>query len=124
MTSSSGWWADRVYGLSVRWSLADAPPGTVDKLREYVVGTADRSGNRIPGLAPSRWEGVLTLARGPAFLELSGERMDSIPANDANTLRTPSHGLLELRGGLDARLALAVVAEARGLEERRQLHAR
>jgi iron complex outermembrane receptor protein len=75
------------------------------RFREYVVGTADRSGNRIPGLAPSRWEGVLTLERGPAFLELSGERMDSIAVNDANTVSTPSYSVLELRGGLDVRVA-------------------
>jgi iron complex outermembrane receptor protein len=75
------------------------------RFREYVVGPNDRSGNRIPGLAPGRWEGVLSLARGPAFLELSGEWMDSIQVNDANTLATPTHTVLDLRGGLDLRVA-------------------
>jgi iron complex outermembrane recepter protein len=77
------------------------------RFREYVVGNppVDRSGNRIPGLAPSRWEGVLGLERGPAFIELSGERMDSISANDANTFATPRHTLLELRGGFEVDVA-------------------
>ena len=87
----------------VEWAHVRVSHSRVDAhFREYVVGGVDRSGNRIPGLSPSRWEGVVGLEPGPAFLELSAERMDGIPVNDANTTSTPEHTLLELRGGLDA----------------------
>jgi hypothetical protein len=44
-----------VFGLSVRWSLADAPPGTVAKLREYVVGTSLARFSGMPGLHFKTW---------------------------------------------------------------------
>jgi iron complex outermembrane receptor protein len=92
------------------------------RFRDYAVGANDLSGNRIPGLAPSRWEAVFGLDGGPAYLELSAERVDSIPVNDANTTLTPSHTVLDLRGGLDlqiAGLALAPFAAVSNLTDER-----
>src|SRR4051794_21182824 len=44
-----------VFGLSVRWSLADAAPGTADKLREYVVGTSLARFTGMAGLHFKTW---------------------------------------------------------------------
>lgn len=71
------------------------------RFRAYVVRGVDLSGKRVPGVGPARWEGVLTLQGGPAFVELSGERMAPLPADDANTAWTPEHTLFDLRAGLD-----------------------
>ncbi len=42
-----------MHGLSVRWSLASAPPGVAADLREYVAG---RSLERFTGLAGLRFK--------------------------------------------------------------------
>ena len=44
-----------MYGLSVRWSLTDAPPGTVDKLRDYVVETSLARFTGMEGLHFKTW---------------------------------------------------------------------
>ena len=44
-----------MFGLSVRWSLADAAPGTADKLREYVVGTSLARFTGMDGLHFKTW---------------------------------------------------------------------
>lgn len=43
------------YGLSVRWSLADAPKGAASALREYVVGTSMARFMFLDGLAFKVW---------------------------------------------------------------------
>ena len=43
------------YGLSVRWSLADAPAGVAQQLREYVVGTSMADFMFLEGLAFKTW---------------------------------------------------------------------
>ena len=43
------------YGLAVRWSLTDAPEGTEDRLREYVVGTSMARFMFLDGLAFQVW---------------------------------------------------------------------
>jgi hypothetical protein len=43
------------YGLSVRWSLADAPEGVEAQLREYVLGTSMGRFARKEGLAFKTW---------------------------------------------------------------------
>jgi hypothetical protein len=42
-----------MFGLSVRWSLAEAPEGAAEELRDYVVGT---SLDRFTGLAGLRFK--------------------------------------------------------------------
>ena len=46
------------------------------RFEEFQTDSDDFSGNRVPGLAPNRVDGVLTLDRGPGFVELRA--MDSI----------------------------------------------
>ena len=43
------------YGLSVRWSLEDAPHDAPDRLREYVVGTSIARFMFLDGLAFKTW---------------------------------------------------------------------
>lgn len=43
------------YGLAVRWSLADAPHGVAEELREYVVGTSMARFMFLDGLAFKTW---------------------------------------------------------------------
>ncbi len=43
------------YGLSVRWSLEDAPAGVAEQLREYVVGTSIANFMFLDGLAFKTW---------------------------------------------------------------------
>lgn len=43
------------YGLSVRWSLADAEDGVEEALREYVVGTSMATFMFLDGLAFKTW---------------------------------------------------------------------
>ena len=46
------------YGLSVRWSLEEAPPGVATKLRDYVVGTSMAKFMFLDGLAFKTWRMV------------------------------------------------------------------
>jgi hypothetical protein len=43
------------YGLTVRWSLEDAPEDAADRLREYVVGTSIARFMFLDGLAFKVW---------------------------------------------------------------------
>jgi hypothetical protein len=44
-----------MYGLSVRWSLAQAPDGTASALREYVTGTSLARFSAMDGLRFKTW---------------------------------------------------------------------
>jgi hypothetical protein len=46
------------YGLSVRWSLQDAPHDVAPKLRDYVVGTSMAKFMFLDGLAFKTWRMV------------------------------------------------------------------
>jgi hypothetical protein len=46
------------YGLSVRWSLEDAPQDVAPKLRDYVVGTSMARFMFLDGLAFKTWRMV------------------------------------------------------------------
>jgi len=71
------------------------------QFRNYAVGETDYSGNRVPGIAPYRGEGILRLGPGSWFAELRGEAMAAIPANDANDpeAEAPSRQLVDVRAG-------------------------
>lgn len=46
---------DAGYGLSVRWSLTNAPAGVAERLREYVIGTSMARFMFLDGLAFKTW---------------------------------------------------------------------
>jgi hypothetical protein len=43
------------FGLTVRWSLADAPQGAAARLRDYVTGTSLARFTAQPGLSIKTW---------------------------------------------------------------------
>ncbi|GAA1788996.1 MAG: hypothetical protein LCH77_13710 [Actinobacteria bacterium] len=46
---------DAGYGLTVRWSLAAAPPAVAQQLRDYVIGTSMARFMFLDGLAFKTW---------------------------------------------------------------------
>lgn len=46
------------YGLSVRWSLQDAPADVAQQLRDYVIGTSMARFMFLDGLASKTWRMV------------------------------------------------------------------
>lgn len=73
---------------------------------DYLLDGADYAGNRIPGLAPHRVDGWVTLRRDDGFLELRGLYQDAIPVTDANDAEAPAGFLGDVRVGLqNTRLA-------------------
>lgn len=44
-----------MYGLTVRWSLMDAPPGAEQALRDYVRETSVPRFTGMPGLVQKTW---------------------------------------------------------------------
>jgi hypothetical protein len=45
-----------MHGLTVRWSLMDAPPGTEQALRDYVRDTSLARFTGMPGLVQKTWQ--------------------------------------------------------------------
>lgn len=72
------------------------------RFREFTAGGADLAGNRIPGLAPHRAEGLLTAETDDGFAQLRAEYTDAIPADDENTAATDAYWLVDLRLGVAA----------------------
>jgi len=66
----------------------------------YVTGSSDFSGNRIPGLAPYRVDGLASYTQGPAFLEFRGVYQDAVPVNDQGTAETRPYFVADVRAGL------------------------
>jgi iron complex outermembrane receptor protein len=54
------------------------------KFDEYVVGTSDYSGNKVPGLAPTQVQGSLRFGPAEWFLEVGAEHTAEMEVNDAN----------------------------------------
>ena len=51
---------------------------------EYVVGTNDYSGNKVPGLAPNQVQGSIRFGPSEWYLEVGAEYTDRMEVNDAN----------------------------------------
>jgi hypothetical protein len=45
-----------MHGLTVRWSLAETPPGTEDALRDYVAKESVPRFTGMPGLVQKTWQ--------------------------------------------------------------------
>ncbi|MDH3270440.1 MAG: TonB-dependent receptor, partial [Gemmatimonadota bacterium] len=72
---------------------------------EYVLFRTDDArfdGNRIPGLAPRRIDGVVNYTPGLGFVELRGLWQDRVPVDDANLARASPYFLMDLTVGADA----------------------
>lgn len=67
----------------------------------YVAESGSFAGNRIPGLAPWRLDGTLTLEHGPGFVELRGLYQDAVPVDDANEHASPAYFLADVRVGVE-----------------------
>lgn len=81
----------------------------VDAVYDFYETDSDvYSGNMVAGLAPNRVDGLLTLERGPGYVELRGLWQDDVPVDDANSATSPSYFLADARLGLD-RLVLGNV---------------
>jgi iron complex outermembrane receptor protein len=70
------------------------------RFRSYSTAEGDFGGNRIPGVAPHRIDGVAALERGSAFVELRGLWQDAIPVDDAGTAASPASLVVDARAGL------------------------
>jgi iron complex outermembrane recepter protein len=59
--------------------------------------------NRVPGVAPHRFESVVTYAPRPAawYASIENRYVARYSVNDANALFSPSYLLTDLRGGID-----------------------
>lgn len=73
---------------------------TSARFEHYTVGTATYDGNRVPGVAPHRVDGTITLhaARG-GYLALDGRYSSSTPVDDANAFASPAFATFDLRAG-------------------------
>jgi iron complex outermembrane recepter protein len=71
------------------------------RFRAFEENGTDYSGNRVPGLAPYKVEGILRLGPGSWFAEVRGEASGSIPGDDLNTqeARSPAYELMDVRAG-------------------------
>lgn len=73
------------------------------RFRRYVVGTADLRGNRVPGIAPHRFDATAFWqpARGPfAGLDLRHESATPVADDDATgSLSSPAFTVVDVRGG-------------------------
>ena len=59
----------------------------------------DYSGNKIAGLAPRRFDGLLTWEHRAGYIELRGLYQDELTVNDANSAQSPSYFITDLRVG-------------------------
>jgi iron complex outermembrane receptor protein len=77
----------------VAWTRVDG------RFDAYATDAGSFAGNRIPGLAPWRVDGSLTLEHGQGFLELRGLYQDAMPVDDANESASPPYFLADVRLG-------------------------
>lgn len=79
-----------MYGLSVRWSLIDAPPDTLDRLRDYVESESHAKFSGVEGLHLKVWraragewfEGTYVFVDAKTRQDFQGEftaKADSVP---------------------------------------------
>ena len=66
----------------------------------FVTDFDDFSGNKVPGLAPSRFDGLITLDRDIGFVELRGLWQDDVPVDNGGQSSSPQYFLADARAGL------------------------
>ncbi len=85
-------------------SIQTAYTYTDAKFDDYVDRNgADHSGNSVPGVAPHRFETVLTVSprNFPAYAAIENRNLSEVAVNDANTAHSPSYNITEVRAGLN-----------------------
>jgi iron complex outermembrane recepter protein len=73
------------------------------RFESYAPEGEDLSGNRVPGIAPHKLEGIMRVGPGRWFGEVRGEILGPIEGNDRNDpeARSPSRQLVDLRAGIN-----------------------
>lgn len=67
---------------------------------EFRPGGEIYDGNKIPGLAPRRFDGVLSYTPGNRWVEVRGLWQDDVPVDDAGTARADSYFVLDANAGM------------------------
>ena len=67
---------------------------------DYVVDGVSYAGNKVPGLAPNRVDGLVSLERGMGFGEIRGLWQDDVPVDDAGTASAEGYFLVDARVGI------------------------
>jgi iron complex outermembrane receptor protein len=75
---------------------------TEAEFRDYRVGDEGFDGNRIPGIAPHRVEGILAWDPRGWYAEVDGRYLSRMQVNDANTATSPPYAVFDIRAGFDA----------------------
>jgi iron complex outermembrane receptor protein len=83
--------------LQGSWNRVDA------EFEEYVVGSDDFSGNKVPGLAPDQVQGSVRVGPSEWFVEFGVQHSAEAEVNDANDAEpAEAYTLLDVRAGLNA----------------------
>lgn len=67
---------------------------------EFRPGGEIYDGNKVPGLAPRRFDGVLSYTPGNGWLEVRGLWQDDVPVDDAGTASADSYFVLDANVGV------------------------
>jgi hypothetical protein len=85
-----------VHGLTVRWSLADSPPGTEDALRAYVREESVGRFTGMPGLVQKTWQmnerGFFSGVYVWATPEARAQWLEQFRANPSKVTQLVGHG--------------------------------
>jgi len=68
---------------------------------DFQTDDGNFSGNKIPGLAPQRLDGLIVFDRGIGFLELRGLWQDDVPVDDEGMSASEQYFIADARLGLD-----------------------
>ena len=91
------------------------------RFEEFISGSADHSGNEIPGIPQHRLQAAATLSGVRSFAVLESEHSGASFADDANSFRAPGYSVFHLRAGVKpsfGRGRIAVVAGIQNLFDR------
>ncbi len=86
--------SDGVFRGDMTYSYTDA------RFQEYELDGDDLADNRVPGVAPARFQGTLRFEPNIWWAEVAGNYVEEVQVNDRNTATAPEYFLLDLRLGL------------------------
>lgn len=90
-------------GLTVRWSLVDAPSGSLDELRDYVADVSHPRFSALDGLAFKSWrarhgewfEGIYVFADDASRADFEATFVDGAAASPVSTILGRAPELIE-----------------------------